>query len=218
MAAKKGGSKKKGGTLSVDFSGVEAGGKAVPDGNYTLEVKEVTEEESSEGNPYLKFIYKIVGGPAANAVVYDNASLQPQALWRLKTILECFEMEVPDGAMDIDIEELVGQQLDAEIVGEEYQGRKRPRVAGFHGPAGTLDKDDDRDAAEDVKSDDDDKKTSTAKKKTAGRTKSRVGETVKFKDDRNKTLTGTITAEDGDKVTVDVKGDEWELEAADLID
>src|SRR5271170_3613659 len=107
MAMKKSGKKKSG--VSIDFSGVESGGgRAIPDGNYTVEVTEVTEEESSEGNPYLKWIYKVATGSHKGARIYDNTSLQPQALWRLKTLLECFGEEVPDSSMDLDLEGLVG--------------------------------------------------------------------------------------------------------------
>lgn len=223
MASKKTG-KKKSSSISVDFSGVESGGgRAIPDGNYTLEVDEVTEEESSEGNPYLKFVYKVTEGPVKGARVWDNCSLQPQALWRFKTLLECFGEEVPDSAMDIDLDDLVGKSVDAELTNEEYQGKKRPRITGFLGAGGesgaetTGEADDDDDKKDDEKDDDD--KKGGAKKKTAGKTaKYRVGQAVKFKDDKDKIQKGTVTAVDGGDVTVDVKGEEWELDADDLIE
>jgi hypothetical protein len=221
MASKKGG-KKKGG-ISVDFSGVESGGgRAIPDGNYTLEVDDVTEEESGDGNAYLKFIYKVVDGALKGARVYDNVSLLPQALWRFKTLLECFQIEVPDSAMDIDLADLIGLSVDVEITNETYQGKQRPKVTGFlsaGGESGATDGEDTDNDKDDEAEDDDDKKGDDKKKGAAKKTtsKNRVGASVKFKDDKGKTLTGTITAVDGDDVTVDVKGEEWELDADDLI-
>lgn len=214
--------RKKKGSVSVDFSGVESGGgRAVPDGNYTLEVKEVTEEESSEGNPYLKWVYVITDGPCKGAKVYDNTSLQPQSLWRLKTLLECFGVEVPDSSMDLDLSEYIEQTVDAEVTNEDYQGKQRARITGFLGAGGegisakdaskpSKKKDDDDDDAEDDKP-----AKGGAKKKTTA-PKLKEGAKVQFKDDADKTLKGVITAISGDEVTVDVKGEEWELQASEV--
>jgi len=215
---------KRGKKVSVDFSGVESGGgRAIPDGNYTLTVVKITEEESSEGNPYLKWQYKVADGKLKGATVYDNTSLQPQSLWRLKTLLECLGEDVPDSSMELDLAEYVGKSVDAEITNEKYEGKDRPRVTGFIGAEGTADKsDDDADDSDDSDddSDDSDDEEETSKKKPAKKTpaktsKFKEGQKVTF-EDGGKTLTGVITALDGTTATVDVKGEEWELETSEL--
>jgi len=66
--------------LKIDFTNVEPGGK-VPEGDYPVRVREVTVEESSSGNPYLKWIFEIIDGKHKGKVLYHNTSLQPQALF-----------------------------------------------------------------------------------------------------------------------------------------
>ena len=50
---------KKRADVTVDFTGIESGGRAVADGNYVLEVISIEEKESSEGNPYLAWKWKV---------------------------------------------------------------------------------------------------------------------------------------------------------------
>jgi hypothetical protein len=206
MAIRKGG-KKKG--LSVDFSGVESGGKAVPDGAYEVEVVEVTEEEGADsGNPYLKWKFRITEGDSKGAALYDNTSLQPQALWRLKGLLEVLGVEVPDSSMELDLAEYTGQTLTVTVVNEEFQGRDRPKVDSYGGDADkssrsgkttkkkTPTKDDDDD-------DDDDDEF-------------KKGDLVQFEDEGKK-LKGKVVSVDGDTATVETSdGEEWEIEASDL--
>lgn len=119
---------------SVDFSGVEAGGMVVPDGVYLAYPKEVehTEAESS-GNEMFAYKWKILGPKCKGSVVFDNMVLVPQALWRLKTLLELQGLEVPDGSMDLDPADLMGEELAVgiEITNEDYKGKQKPRITGF---------------------------------------------------------------------------------------
>lgn len=216
--------KKRSSTISIDFSGVESGGgRAVPDGNYTLKVKEVTEEESRDGNPYLKWVYVVTTGSAKGALVYDNTSLQSQSLWRLKSLLECLGVEVPDSAMDFDPSDVVDSELDAEITNETFEGKQKPRLTAFLGeggsaPAATTSK---KKASkkveeEEEESEEEEEEEETPKKVASKKSKVKVGQKVRFKDDDGKSHRGTITAIDGDEATVDVKGEEWSLDSAEL--
>ena len=138
MPAKRPAPGKKG--LSIDFSGVESGGgRAVDDGEYVAEVTSVTEEESEGGNPYLAWKWKITeNGDAKGATIYDNTSLLPQALWRLKGLLEVLGFDVPDSAMTLDLKSLIGKKATLEITNEEYRGKNKPRVTGFNGASGAV--------------------------------------------------------------------------------
>ncbi len=157
------------------------------------------------------------------ARVFDNVSLQPQALWRFKTLLECFEFEVPDSAMDVDLTELVEKTVDVEIANETWEGKQRPKVAGFIGAGGTAEKDEGEDEGEEAdeadEEEEEEKKPVRKSKggKTESKSKYRVGQAVSFKDDKGKTLKGTLTMVSDVDVVVDVKGEEWDLAVADLI-
>lgn len=226
MALKKKGGKK---FLEVDFSGVESGGKAVPDGPYTVEVVEVTEEESKdEGNPYLKWKLRITEGDCKGSTLFDNTSLQPQALWKLKGLIESLGEEVPDSVMKIDINDFIDATLDVIVVNENYEGRDRPKVSEY-GVAGSLTESSGKkrrgsSKAKDADDDDDDKKPST-KKKTASKNDDddddddaefEKGQRVKFTDDEDKVQKGKVVSVDDDTVTVQVGDEQWEIPAEDL--
>jgi len=176
---------------TVDFSGVESGGREVPDDQYLLEVLSCEEKESGDGNPYLAWKWKVVEGPYKGATIYDNTSLQPQALWRLKMVLECFGNDVPNGKMELKIATYKGKQLMADVANETYQGKKKPRITGFlRGSTG-----------------------SSAGSSAPGMKK---GSKVTFEFD-DATLEGVITGLENGKVivTTEVDGtkEEWELKA-----
>lgn len=116
---------------TVDFSGVESGGRSVPDGDYLLEVISIEEKESGEGNPYLAWKWKVVEGPYKGATVYDNTSLKSTALWRLKTLLECLGVDVTNGKMALNFKEYRGKTCLVKIANEVYQGKDKPRIAEF---------------------------------------------------------------------------------------
>ena len=183
---------KRRGGISVDFTGVESGGgRAVPDGDYLLEVVGVEEKESGDGNPYLAWKWKIAEGPLKGATIYDNTSLQPQALWRLKTLLECMGVEAA-GKMSLNPEAYKGKFCGASVANETYQGKQKPRISGFL-----------------------DKASLGASAAKSGPTSSfKKGTKVSFEFE-GETLTGVIQSLDGNKAIVltqiDGNDEEWEL-------
>ncbi len=112
--------------LEVDFTGVQEGGKVVPEGEYLAEVKAVEKRMSQNNNAYLVFEYKILTPGGANGMaVYDNCSLVPAALWRLKQVLVALGFEVPDGKLNLELRALKGLQCGLVIEHEEYTDKKQ---------------------------------------------------------------------------------------------
>lgn len=235
MALKK--TSKKGKIVKVDFEGVEAGGRSCPDGVYEAEITSVTEEESSAGNDMLVAKWKILSGKGKGATIWDNLSLTPQALWRLKGLLEALEVEVPDGAMDLDIEELVGKTCSIEITNEKYEGKDRPKITNY-GSAGEGEETEeeeeeeeapkkasakkksskkiDEDEPEDEESEDEEEEERPTKKKVTSK-KIKEGSKVQFEDEDGKTIKATVLEIDDDTARVEDKnGDEYELDVSDL--
>ncbi len=230
--------KKRKSGVEVDMSGVESGGgRPCRDGRWKAYPTSCEMTESSTGNDMLKFRWKITSGPDKGAVVWDNCSLTPQALWRLKTLMETMDMEVPDGVMEVDPDDFVGEdhEIVIEITNEKYQGKDQPRITGFGGEESEEEdpedddkptkkpkkpaKNEDDDADDDDDNDDDD---ADAKKpvKKPGKSDPKVGKTpkikegskVQFEDDDGKTIKGTVTEIEDDTVKIeDRKGDEWEV-------
>lgn len=133
--------KAKSSTLTVDFSNTES--KLKP-GEYLATVEEVSVETSQSNTEYLKWKFKLDAG----GIAYYNTSLQPQALWNLRNLLEALGVEVPNSALDLDLEDMLGRELMVLIDEEEYEGRKRPKMTDFWpaedgGSKGKDDEDDD---------------------------------------------------------------------------
>jgi sRNA-binding protein len=155
MAVKKKVKKRKGNVVSVDFTGVESGGRACPDGTFKAEITSAVEEESSTGNPMVVAKFKILSGKGKGALIYDNLSLQPQALFRLKALCEAVGIEA-DGAADIDLDELVGEEILVDVENETYEGKKRPRAVGYAALDSEAEEEESKDDDEDEESEDED--------------------------------------------------------------
>ena len=184
---------KKRADVTIDFNGVESGGRSVPDGEYLIEVLSVEEKETNAGDStYLAWKWKVVDGAYKGATIYDNTSLKATALWRLKSLLECLGMEA-SGKLSLNFPELRGKRLLAEVANETYQGKQKPRIAGFL------------------------RGIDTAPAAPADGIK--VGAQVSFEYEGSQ-MSAKVTSLDGSKVVVLVEVDgeqeEWELDRSDL--
>lgn len=196
--------------IKVDFTGVEAGqaGKLLPEGPTVFEVEDISQEVGEESEqPYLAVTLKVVEGEEnAGTKAWDNFSLQPQALWKLRGFLDALGVETEDGPMDIDPDEILGLVVIGDVVHEEYRGKPKHRIAGYS-PA--------EEEAEP------EPKKGGAKKKVKKEEEAedepdwKVKQKVTFKDGK-KTLQGVISAIDGDTITVKVGKDEYEMTADDI--
>lgn len=214
--------------VTVDFEGVESGGRSCPDGTYPAVIDEVEEKESqSSGQPMLVVKWKITEGKNKGTMLWDNLSLQPQALWRLKGLLEALGEDVPDSSMEVDIGDLEGKEAMITVTNEKFEGKDRPRVTDYSSiedKANGADKEDEDErpgklskTAKKASKDEEEDEEEEEEKPTKPTKKIKVGAKVKFKDEKNKTVKGTITKIDGDEVTVsDEDDDDWALAIEDL--
>lgn len=125
MARKKT-SKKATNSVEVDFTGVEAGG-AHPEGDFLATVEGIEQKEgSTSGEPYLNWKFKTEKGTA-----FYSTSLQPQSLFNLRNLLENLGLEVPDGPMELDFDEIIGTEVVISVKHEKYEGKNRARVVDF---------------------------------------------------------------------------------------
>lgn len=228
--------------ISVDFSETETN-LTLEEGSYLIEVEDVEVKTSdNSGADYLAFTFKVAEGKFKGKKVWHNCSLQPQALFNLRGLLEALGYEVPQGPMELDPADLIGEQCAAEVVHEVYQGKKKARVAEFFSTDELGDEEEGEEEAEEApapqkgkgkkqpepepEEDEEDEeapkgknaqKEATAKRSKGKKAKTiQVGSTVTFEDDDGATIEGTVTSIEGDDVTVDVDDEEWELELGDL--
>lgn len=118
-AKSKGKGKKKSTAIKVDLSDVES--KVIlEEGDYLVTVAEV-EQRPGDEDDYLSWKFEIEGG----GVAYENTSLSPKALWKLRTLLESMGYEIPDKAFSLDLEELVGLTCGASIGVDVFNNKKK---------------------------------------------------------------------------------------------
>lgn len=139
-------------SVNVDLSGVESSRKTIPEGTYTLTVNAANQKNSSNNNPMIAFEFEVADGPYKGAPLYENCSLQPQALFKLKSVLEALGFEIPNRAFDLNLRDLIGLTCEVEVGHEVYEGKKRARILEYLTP--DLDdeedeEDDDEDGLED---------------------------------------------------------------------
>lgn len=149
MAKKVTGKNKNKKEISIDLTGVETGVKAIPEGTYSVKVAEaeLTESQSS-GAPMLKIVFEVTEGKHKGSKLFENVSLQPQALFKLKSLLTALGYDIPEGAFDLDTADLIDLECEVEVAHEKYEGRNRARIVEFIGEE-SDDEDDDSDEDED---------------------------------------------------------------------
>ena len=137
-------------SVNVDLSGVEASRKAIPEGTYGVVVNEATQKNSRDGNPLIAFEFEVAEGAHKGAKLYENCSLQPQALFKLKSVLLALGMNIPNKAFDLNLRDLVGLTCEVEVGHEVYEGKKRARILQYNDPEETQDEEDEDEEEESV--------------------------------------------------------------------
>lgn len=137
-------------SVNVDLSGVEVSRKAIPEGTYEVVVNEATQKNSRDGNPMIAFEFEVAEGAHKGSKLYENCSLQPQALFKLKSVLLALGMDIPNKAFDLNLRDLVGLTCEVEVGHEVYEGKKRARILQYNDPEETQRDDSDEDDEESV--------------------------------------------------------------------
>lgn len=140
------------GNVKVDLSGVESSRKAIPEGSYTVSVNDAKIETSSKSSAdYIAFEFEVIEGDHKGAKLFHNCSLQPQALFNLKNVLEALGFTIPKKAFDLELSELLGLECEVEVGHETYDGKKKARIVEFINlEDGDEDDDEDEDDEDEV--------------------------------------------------------------------
>lgn len=233
---KKKSSRRKKGVITVDFTGVESGGgMPTPDGIYIGEIVKAEEDVSQSGNDMIAVQWKTNIGSR----LFDYFSLQPQALFSLKTALECMGYEVPDSAMDITVDDLIGETCGLDVQNEEYEEKDSPKVVGYlpvevaeaeieKAGGSSADQEEEEEGESEEEENEEEEKAPPASKKKASKKKAskkktskvkelRPGARVTFEDEEGEEYEGVIEGlEDDMAVVVDDEDGEWEIPVNEL--
>lgn len=235
-AKKRGARTRRGNVITVDFTDVESGGAMpTPDGPYTAVMTHAEQSVSQAGNDMIEVRWKTHMG----STVFDNFTLVPQALWVLRTMLECAGYEIPDAEYDLDVDELIGIEVGLDIVNEEYENKDRPKVAGYmpmkiaeaavaevwgeDGP----DPDPDAEEEEEEGYEEEEEEEPAPKRRAKAKTKKaaakkkagplKIGARVTFEGEDEDEVRGVIEfLEDGMATVVDDEEGEWEIPIEEL--
>lgn len=142
--------------IKLNFEGVETGYKAVPEGVYEVRVKEIETGTSQAGAPKLDFKFEIISGKNKGSILFYTCSLQPQALFKLKVVLEALGFEIPEGNFNLDVDELIDLECSVEVAHETYEGKKRAKIVEFIGSEEEEEEEEDSDEEEDEDDEDED--------------------------------------------------------------
>jgi len=118
----------------IDFSAVPSM-DPVPNGDYEAEVVHAEVGTSKAGYPKIDLRWKIIGGEHDGRQIFDSLSFHPNALFRVKQVLQAFDF-ANDFSGSVDPEELVGQTAMLKVAlepgtdvdpntGEPYPARNR---------------------------------------------------------------------------------------------
>lgn len=113
--------------VKVDMS--DTSGQLRKEGDYIFTVVggELKDSKSSE----YQYINWKVREVESNAILYTMTSLSPAALFKLRAFLEACGLEVPQSAMEFDINDLVDAEFGGSVVIEEYEGNKRAVISDY---------------------------------------------------------------------------------------
>lgn len=111
--------------INLDFSSVPSR-EPLEGGVYHLQIAKVEETKSSTGNPMLKVEYNVLG-VEGNRKLWDNYVLIDKCLWKVKELFDAVGIDTSE-LVEMDVNELVGLEVQAKVIQETYNGDIMNRV------------------------------------------------------------------------------------------
>ena len=111
--------------INLDFSSVPSR-EPLEEGVYHLQIAKVEETNSSTGNPMLKVEYDVLG-VEGNRKLWDNYVLIDKCLWKVKELFDALGIDT-SALVEMDVNELVGLEVQAKVIQETYNGDTMNRV------------------------------------------------------------------------------------------
>ena len=111
--------------INLDFSSVPSR-EPLEEGVYHLQIAKVEETNSSTGNPMLKVEYDVLG-VNGNRKLWDNYVLIDKCLWKVKELFDALGIDT-SALVEMDVNELVGMEVQAKVIQETYNGDIMNRV------------------------------------------------------------------------------------------
>jgi hypothetical protein len=98
-------------------------------GDYTVEVINAQETLSQKGHEMIELKLRV---EPSGALVFDHLVFMPNSFWKIDAFrVATGETVTPDEDVEILADDLIGRTGRARLVVEEYNGRKRNKVAAW---------------------------------------------------------------------------------------
>ena len=111
--------------LNLDFSNVPSREPLV-EGLYPVRIAKVEEKTSSSGNPMLSVEFDVLNVDGGRKL-WDNYVLIDKCLWKVKEFCDAVGLDT-SSVVSFDPQELVGAEVTAQVIQEEYNGDTVNRI------------------------------------------------------------------------------------------
>ncbi len=120
--------------LNLDFSAVQSRDPLEP-GWYLARIAQIDEKTTTTGKPMLAVQYEVTATEDGEVVpgnrkVFENWVLTSEAMWKIKQVFSALGMPT-EAIVDIDTDDLLGQELMLKIIQDTYQGDIRNYIKGI---------------------------------------------------------------------------------------
>ena len=167
--------------VKVNMEGVESF-RRCPEGEWLAKLKKIELGESQgSGDECLKAQFEVIDGRAKGDTVFETFSLNEKALWKLKSFLEAIGMK-STGKLNLDLDKLEDKVCIIDVIHDEYQGKKRAKIASYINPEDVEPEDDEEIVEED---DEEEEEAPKAKKSTKKKSKKKPEPEPEEEDDED---------------------------------
>ena len=116
----------------------DSGSGLLPDGDYMFTVKEAVLKTTKNGDEMIVVTLEIAYGDDEHWI-WENLVFTKKAAWKILQFMKSLGHNYLDGEkVDVEATDLVGQEGKAAVITEEYEGKKRNKIANFLEPDDLL--------------------------------------------------------------------------------
>jgi len=111
------------------FDKIKGSAEPIPVGDYVCQIETCENQKSPDGKPYIAWSASIIDGEYKGRKLFWNTSLQEQAQWNVKAVVEALKAPFePDG---FNTEDMLGLQIGLSVTMDTYQGKEKNKVSGY---------------------------------------------------------------------------------------
>lgn len=132
--------------ITIDFSKTEERSswntRKMPIGLYRMRIASVQQTEAKDGTPMIVYGLQPTSQQFRTRLLPFYCKLQPNQLWKLRDILVAAGQKVPQRAIKLDPEAIVGAVISAEVEDDLYNGVERSTLTGVYSAEFTTEMED----------------------------------------------------------------------------